>query len=662
MKRETWVVRGAFLLGLTASGAVAACSAGGKSDGPGFSTGAGSTQGGGFGNIGNNGGGGFDPSAGGAGQGGFGNIGNNAGGTQGGGGNGQGGASVGYIGPPTINNCQDTSKFQGGSSANRIVYPYDGTIFPRGLAGPLLMWDAQADQILIEAKSSAWSYTDCPQTPDKVRFKLDDQVWAGAGSYSNGPADPLVVKITALVGGAPAQTVTVNLMFALATLKGAIYYNTYGSKLAANNGAVLKLLPGGGLSLFLTDTGIAPLGPCRSCHALSANGMMMTANHHFYPGSYISESYDVTGPTPTLIQANIPEAGFAGIYPDGSRLITNGPPNISNSAFFPTAPGNVTALIQSTSKMLDTKTSQPMNPVGWDAPHAQMPMFSPDGKHIVYNDYDKGNGKGHTLVAADYDYASNAFSNQHIVWDDASTYAAWPFYTPDSKQIVFATDSRADFTSQVPDIFGPPAMTPTGRGKLIVIDAASGQATPMDLANGYKGGQSYLPAGESRDNNLEFFPTVSPIAAGGFYWAMFTSRRTYGNLWTPGLEDPVSKKIWVTAISADQPAGTDPSHPAFLLPGQEIESGNVRAFAALEPCKEDGQACSAGSECCKGFCSNIDPNTGVGICGKIEVNQCARLDDKCTSDADCCTDENNGAAGRKLYCLGLGICSLKGAK
>jgi hypothetical protein len=85
-------------------------------------------------------------------------------------------------------------------------------------------------------------------------------------------------------------------------LKGAINYNTYGSKLASNNGAVLKLVPGEPKpSLFLTDTGVSPVGPCRSCHALSANGMAMTANHHTYPGTYVSEGYDVSGPTPTLV-------------------------------------------------------------------------------------------------------------------------------------------------------------------------------------------------------------------------------------------------------------------------------------------------------------------------------------------------------------------------
>jgi hypothetical protein len=651
---------GALLVAIAGS-AVAACSAGSDSNGlSGLGTagaGAGGPGGGasGFGAQGGFIGAGSDPGIGGI-------TGLGAGGAAGGG-TAAGGAptmtSDGHFGPASINTCADAAKFGGGAGANRLLYPYDGTVFPRGLGGPLLMWDAPADQILIEAKSSKFSYVDCPMTPDKVRYVIPNDAWTGAGSWSDGPGDPLVVKVTALSGGKAVGAVTVNLKFALTTLKGAIYYNTYGTPKTNNNGAVMKLVPGQPApTLFLTDNGVAPLGPCRSCHALSANGMTMTANRHIYPGGYVSESYDVTGPTPTLVNPSIVEAGFAGIFPDGSRLMTNGPPNPSKSPFFPTADGNVTALVASTAKLLDMKSGQPLNAPGWAAPHAQMPMFSPNGKRIVYNDYDKG--AGHSLWIADFNPANNTFSGQKQIFTNPQVYAAWPFFTPDSQQVVFALDTRADYTSQVPDVFGPPAMTPTGRGHLMIIDLASGIATNMDLANGYRNGQPYLPP---RDLDLEFFPTVSPIAGGGFSWALFTSRRTFGNLWVKGIEDPVGKKIWVTAISIGVPAGQDPSNPPFFLPGQDIESGNIRAFAALEPCKEDGNSCAAGSECCKGFCSNINPTTGLGICGKLTTTTCARVDDKCTTDADCCTGPDNGVGGRALFCIataGSAFCAQKG--
>jgi len=107
-----------------------------------------------------------------------------SGGTSAGGMNGSGGLPVtsdGHIGPPMTNKCADASKFQSATGAIKLLYPYDGTVFPRGLGAPLFMWDQNiaADQIYIEATSGKWSYIDCPQTPDKVRYQLDDVVWKG---------------------------------------------------------------------------------------------------------------------------------------------------------------------------------------------------------------------------------------------------------------------------------------------------------------------------------------------------------------------------------------------------------------------------------------------------------------------------------------------------
>jgi hypothetical protein len=93
------------------------------------------------------------------------------------------------------------------------------------------------------------------------------------------------------------------------------------------------------------------------------------------------------------------------------------------------------------------------------------------------------------------------------------------------------------------------------------------------------------------------------------------------------VADPVSKKIWVTAVTLGASAGADPSHPAFILPGQEMDSGNHRPVSVLEPCAAETLPCSSGTSCCSGFC--ID-----GSCQPAQA--CARLDDRCQTSADCC--------------------------
>jgi hypothetical protein len=78
--------------------------------------------------------------------------------------------------------------------------------------------------------------------------------------------------------------------------------------------------------------------------------------------------------------------------------------------------------------------------------------------------------------------------------------------------------------------------------------------------------------------------------------------------------------------------GSDPSHPAFYLPNQELESGNIRAFAALEPCHLEGDSCNTGVECCCGFCAKT---SGAGTCD-CNPNRCSNIDEKCNTAADCC--------------------------
>ncbi len=45
-----------------------------------------------------------------------------------------------------------------------------------------------------------------------------------------------------------------------------------------------------------------------------------------------------------------------------------------------------------------------------------------------------------------------------------------------------------------------------------------------------------------------------------------------------------------------------------LRPGQELGSGNIRAFAVLAPCKANGSDCETGLDCCGGSCT-------MGKCG-----------------------------------------------
>ena len=158
------------------------------------------------------------------------------------------------------------------------------------------------------------------------------------------------------------------------------------------------------------------------------------------------------------------------------------------------------------------------------------------------------------------------------------------------------------------------------------------------------------------DSVHNYEPNVNPVASGGYYWVVFTSRRAYGNIAQGGPFDneygapayPLAKKLWVAAIN-DNLQRQDLSHPAFYLPGQELNAGDMKGYWVVDPCRPDGSSCTTGDQCCDGFCRS-PPGGGALVCMKT-VPGCANEFEKCITAADCC------GVGEGLLCLN-GYCSL----
>jgi hypothetical protein len=547
--------------------------------------------------------------------------------------------------PGTLPSSTVTSLQNGGlvDPAMKWLYPYDQTIFPGGLIGPVLQWSPQAagspTAVYVHMSSQLFDYKGCFGPTNPTQIPVPAAVWSAAWAQSNGPGDPLKVELTTMVGTTVSGPITESWTFALGSLKGVVYYNTYTSPQVNNNGAVMVIQPGAASpSPFLTIPGMSPTGPCISCHSVSANGSMIVAQRHQYPGGLVqSESYDLLKtPTPNpaspLATTKTDDWGFSAVYPDGSRVLTDGQPGQTGN-IFPAGPGDNPGMEgPKASQMYDPNTGMTIPFSGLSGQHAMMPSFSPDGTKVVYNDTD--NGGGHTLVVMSFDASTNTFSNVKQIFKDSGGYPAWPFFTPDSSSVIFIDDSSSNFASTT----DPPGNT-VAKADLYVVDVATAVAHQLNAANGLQpNGSSYLPY-PGRDEHLNFYPTVSPVAAGGYFWVFFTSRRNYGNTLVDPNDGPASKKLWVSAITIGAAPGTDPSHPAFYLPGQELASGNIRAFATLAPCKANGQGCTSGVDCCGGACNG-------GTCGM--PMGCSNIDEKCTTAADCC--------GTGLQCIN-GFCS-----
>jgi hypothetical protein len=313
------------------------------------------------------------------------------------------------------------------------------------------------------------------------------------------------------------------------------------------------------------------------------------------------------------------------------------------------------------------------------------PAFSPDGKMIVFNPL---GGPAplklqQSLYVMSFAKATSAFSGLTLVADDsaqpATTRPGWPAFFPDSKSVVYHRQSgasgcdgnalvtRSGSRAQIywTDLTGPGSVTAldqlNGKGYLPKLAAASAVACSDACGKVTSPAVGTLNADHSDDVNVNFEPTVAPVAEGGYAWVVFTSRRMYGSVATIGsfCSDPrgvdlvtniTPKKLWVAAIDLNQAPGTDASHPAFYLPAQELLAGNARGFWTLDPCKMDGASCMSGDQCCNGYC---EPNGPMGalVCSSTPpMNTCSATGDKCTTAADCCDPTE--------ICLG-GFCSIK---
>jgi hypothetical protein len=457
-------------------------------------------------------------------------------------------------------------------------------------------------------------------------------------------------------------------------LQGTVYYESYGTLLVKNSdftaqgggyvgAAVLAIHPGDNAPRVAagTNTPAATLGSgvgCRACHSVAAKGGTLIVEDDKYPYSQ-SSMYDLQNLRETLVNAPPPSnppypLSWAALSPDGTYALTSG-------VWMGTDTDNRTELYRIGAAGAATQV-----PIASLTPALKgaTPTFSPDGAHVAFT-HVAGTlgtmvGDGSHVVTMDFDAAGPTLGNPKNVFTLPAGQTAcvgFPSFLPTSSallvQVTFmacgngSTGGNTSYgqyigTSKAPGAPGLPS-------EIWWTDNASGQQHRLDALNGYNpDGTSYLPVGpngHNADTKLNFEPTVSPTSAGGYAWVVFTSRRLYGNIATsdPFASDPRSydylhqvttKKLWVAAIDLNAAPGTDPSHPPFYLPAQELQAGNARGFWVLEPCRENGASCELGDQCCGGFCQPASPG-GPLVCGNMTPT-CSRIGDRCTVASDCC--------------------------
>ena len=247
-----------------------------------------------------------------------------------------------------------------------LLYPYDKTVWPRGMLAPLLMWgttgasagniSADAIQIALKTTSGSFSYTGTFGPPailaatggPYIRSPIPQDIWTIAtntagGTTPTGAVDQLTMSLTIAVGGVGYGPITETWNVAPGLLTGTVYYNSYGTQFVKNwvnpdsagnpVGAAILGIHSGDLAPHLVVGQNSPLNAsgfptddtgCRVCHVVSSKGRwVLTESEQGTPTDGLSFLYDLTnqdaGATTLTPQGTF---AWAGLTSDGAYALT----------------------------------------------------------------------------------------------------------------------------------------------------------------------------------------------------------------------------------------------------------------------------------------------------------------------------------------------------
>lgn len=475
-----------------------------------------------------------------------------------------------------------------------LLYPYNNTVFPRGLTGPVVQWNGgnAGDVYYVHAKSAVFEYEGFESAPPPSRFSFPNataDVWK---KLTDSTVGDVALSIQRYDGATAYKAKTQTWKIAPANLTGFVYY------WEVNNGNVVRIKPGAaGPENFLQK----PAGvQCVACHSVSKDGSRIVASFH---GGWSPWGTFEAATGNSLFSSNM-SSGFQAISPNGSHVLWR---HWNDGGF------NSTGYLSLSTYDSAVELAQ-LNPGGGAPSH---PSWSGDSKRIAFSVRTDGNGLDFTqstLWLTDVDLVANSFNNtKMIVANDAGRpTVTFPTFSADSQWIAFERSTQARSRGAQAEIW------------LTNLDGS----VQMELqqTNGH-------PDLVGEQLSASYEPTFMPVAAGGYFWLVVVSERQYGNILTDTNPPTRRKQLWVSAIDVNPVPGQDPSHPSFWLPGQGLDNQNMRGEWSLAACHKKGETCDAGYECCDGFCK--DDGMGGKVCSD-NPGTCSLLGEACETSANCC--------------------------
>jgi hypothetical protein len=536
-----------------------------------------------------------------------------------------------------------------GSSADtnlNILYPYNNTVYPVAIGAPLVQWSAAGASASAVEVSLTYPTTGAPlyhwaaivAESNPPRFAIPQYAWSALDDIARG--NDVQLSVQRLVGGVLHNPKTITMHFSPLGLRGRIFYTQYFS----GNGDVRTFQPG---SVTASNVSAYPPGAgtgCNNpCHTINTTGTRLITSNWYNPWGVSNINADGT----VTAVASSPSStwgsdsrgfAFSALTRDGNYAVqtANWWGNSGDGWQYwngDYGDHHLTTPLQIW-HLSTTPGTAPVDVSGadaWGLNNAAMlvPTFSPDGTKLLGEDGDRTLGASwrQGLHLWDFNDVSHRFANQRSFVKTVATneYIRWPNFESDSRSVMFQTNP----TSADDNTYG--GMLPSGfetiAGKLYSVDSQTANTpVPLDAINVGLGGS---------DSDLSYQPTMLPVSVGGYRWAVFTSRRLYGN--TLNVAGTPTTQLWVSAVDDQVSTTTDRSHPPFWLPGQSLGDnyGNVyhneRGYWSLDACEGPGtgpeSACTANEQCCGGLA-----NPPTSIC-RIDLPVSSNTDDIWVEDA-----------------------------
>jgi hypothetical protein len=169
-----------------------------------------------------------------------------------------------------------------------LVYPYDKTVFPRGLPSPIVQWNGNtgdADIYKITATSDTFDYvhyTTVPKAAGDVsgpgsRYSFPTapaDIWAKLTDSTVGNA---IINIQRWDGAKAYKAKTQTWGIAAGNLKGSIYYTRLVGSEATGQTFLRRIQPGKTGEAFLVNDPTKPAPGCIACHSVSKDGSRIVA-------------------------------------------------------------------------------------------------------------------------------------------------------------------------------------------------------------------------------------------------------------------------------------------------------------------------------------------------------------------------------------------------